>query len=130
MAAAMAVVVVVLIPVLRPHPETEIQIAVLDTAGATRGSDTNELLLLQQAWKGAPLQNFSNANELEVWVKNWPKAGRRPVVKVVYDPAAAEVRVTGHSRGSAFERIFQVEKDLAATLKQVGTFITEQTTRR
>jgi hypothetical protein len=66
---------------------------------------------LHEAWKGIPVQNFSDSSELEAWEKNWPKGDGRPAAKIIYDPAAREVRVSGRSRGTFFQRTFLLEKD-------------------
>ena len=79
----------------------------------------NELATLQEAWKESPVQHFSNSSELETWEKNWPNGDGRPAAKIIYDPAAGEVRVSGRSRGKFFQRTFPLEKDLATTLQQV-----------
>ena len=47
-----------------------IQLAMLDTVGGTRGTDMNELGILQGTWKEVSL-TLSNASELEAWEKNW-----------------------------------------------------------
>lgn len=132
LAAATAVIVLVALPMLRTANEPVIQLAMLDTAGGTRGAETNELATLQGTWKGSPVQNFSTASELEAWEKNWPNVGGRPAAKIIYDPAAGEVRVSGHSQGKAFQKTFALEGDrydLAATLQQVSAFVREQTKR-
>jgi hypothetical protein len=127
LAAAAAVVLLVALPMFRAPSAPLIQLAMLDTTGGTRGADTNELALLQATWEGSPVQNFSSAGELEAWEKNWPNEGRRPAAKIVYDRAAGEVRVSGHSKGKSFQKTFTVEKDLATTLRGVNTFVLEQT---
>ena len=48
--AATAVVALVMVPLLRQASAPVILIAMLDTAGASRGSEANELALLQQTW--------------------------------------------------------------------------------
>jgi hypothetical protein len=101
----------------------------LDTVGGTRGTDMNEPATLQETWKESPVQHFSSASELEAWEKNWPNGDGRPAAKIVYDPAAGEVRVSGRSRGKFFQRTFPVEKDLETTLQQVRVFTREQTKR-
>jgi hypothetical protein len=106
-----------------------ILLAMLDTAGGTRGADMNELATLQEAWKESPVQHFSSASELEAWEKNWINCDGLTAAKIIYDPAAGEVRVSGRSRGKFFQRTFLLEKDLATTLQQVGVFIREQTKR-
>ena len=128
LAVATAVVVLVALPIFRTPNAPVIQLAMLDTAGGTRGADANELATLQETWKGSPVQNFSSASELEAWEKNWPNSGR-PAVKIICDPAAGEVRVSGHSQGKAFQKTFPLEKDLATTLQHVSAFVREQTKR-
>jgi hypothetical protein len=127
LAAATAVVVIVALSIFHAPSAPVIQLAMLDTAGGTRGADTNELATLREAWKGIPVQNFSNSSELEAWEKNWPNGDRRPAAKIIYDPPAGEVRVSGRSQGRVFEKTFPVEKDLATTFQQAKAFIREQT---
>jgi len=90
----------------------------------------DETATLQETWKESPVQHLSSASELEAWEKNWPSGDGRPAAKVIYDPAAGEVRVSGRSRGKFFQRTFLLEKDdLALTLQQVTKFVRQQTTR-
>jgi hypothetical protein len=91
------------------------------------GADTNEVVTLREAWKGIPVQNFSNSSELEAWEKNWPNGDGRPAAKIIYDPAAGEVTVSGRSQGRVFQKTFPVERDLATTFQQAKAFIREQT---
>ena len=67
----------------------------LDTAGASRGSDAKELALLQQTWNKAPVDSFSSAENARAWETNSPGDARRAVVKVLYDRPAGELRVLG-----------------------------------
>jgi hypothetical protein len=129
LAAATAVVVIVALSIFHAPNAPVIQLAMLDTVGGTRGTDMNELATLREAWKGIPVQNFSNSSELESWEKDWPNGDRRPAAKIIYDPAAGEVRVSGRSRGKVFQRTFPVEKHLATTLQQVRVFIRNETKR-
>jgi hypothetical protein len=129
LAATTAVAVFLTLPMFRAPKAPLIQLAMLDTAGGTRGTDANDVALLQATWKGSPVRNFSSASELEAWEKNWPTDGRRPTAIIIYDPAAAELRVSGHSKGKSFQRTFALEKDLATTLQQVSAFVQEQTRR-
>jgi hypothetical protein len=130
LAAATAVVVLVALPIFRTPNAPVIQLAMLDTAGGTRGIDTNEIVTLEGTWKGSPVQNFSSASELEAWEKDWSNSRGRPAAKIIYDPAAGEVRVSGYSQGKAFQKTFPLEKDLATTLQQVRAFVREQTKRK
>ena len=127
LAAATAVVVIAAFSIFHAPNAPVIQLAMLDTTGGTRGTDTNEVVILREAWKSIAVQNFSNSSELEGWEKNWPKGNGRSAAKIIYDRAAGEVRVSGRSRGRVFQKTFPVERDLAATLQQVRVFIQEQT---
>ena len=129
LAAATAVVVIVALSIFLAPNAPVIQLAMLDTVGGTRGTDMNELATLQGTWKQSALQHFSSASELEAWEKNWPNGDGRPAAKIIYDPAAGEVRVSGRSQERVFEKTFLVERDLATTLQQVKVFIREQTER-
>jgi hypothetical protein len=68
--------------------------------GNLNGADTNEVGTVREAWKGIPVQNFSNSSKLEAWGKNWPNGDGRPAAKIIYDPAAGKVRVFGVPEGS------------------------------
>lgn len=125
LAAATAVAVLALVPLLTNPTGPVIQVAMLDLAGATRGSDSNGVAALQQQWKGATIHNFAKSTELEAWEKSWPE-GRGSVVKVIYDRSAGEVRVVGRWKGKEFQKTFPVERDLSAALQQAEAFIREQ----
>ena len=83
------------------------------------------MALLQTTVKGSPVRSFSSASELETWEKNWPADRRRSAAKIIYDPAAGEVRVSGYSQGEFFQRVFPLDEDLATALRQVNSFIRE-----
>ena len=127
LAAATAVVVQVLVPTFNPSPKLVVQVAMLDLAGDTRGGDTNEVPLLQQAWANAKIDSFTQPELLRLWETNWP--AKADVVKIIYDRNAAEVRVLGRWHGKAFQNSFPVETNLAATLAQARGFVQEQTKR-
>jgi hypothetical protein len=127
-AAATAVLLFLVLPMFRPPNTPVIELAILDTAGGTRGAATNEGASLEQTWKGRPVENFFDPSELAAWEKKWP-AEVRPTAKIIYDAAAAEVRVVGRSRGRPFQKTFPLEKDLPTTLQQIRTFVEEQTKR-
>jgi hypothetical protein len=97
--------------------------------GDSRGSDAKELVLLQQTWNRAPVDSFSNADNARAWETNWPRDGRRAVVKILYDRPAGELRVLGKWKGKSFAKTFVVEQDFAAALNQAREFIGEQTSR-
>jgi hypothetical protein len=128
LATATAAVVLVFLTLVNRPPAAVIQVAMLDLAGATRGVDTNEVAALQQQWKAATVESFAKTGELEAWEKNWP-AGSQPVVKVIYDRAAGEVRVVGRWKGKQFQKTFPVEGNLGTVLPQAQVFIREQSGR-
>ena len=106
LAAATAAVVIVALSIFHAPNAPVIQLAMLDTVGGTGGTDMNELATLREAWKGSPVQYLSNASELQAWKKDWPNGDRRPAAKIIYDPAAGEVRVSGRSRGRFSKELF------------------------
>jgi hypothetical protein len=126
---ATAAVAIALVVVLWQAPAPMIQVAMLDTAGASRGSDAKELALMQQAWNKAPVDSFSSAENALAWETNWPGVGRRAVVKILYDRPAGELRVLGRRKGKPFAKTFLVEQDFAVALSQARDFIREQTSR-
>jgi hypothetical protein len=129
LAAATAVVVLCLLPILNRSASPMVQVAMLDTAGATRGSDTNEALLLHQTWEKASVDSFTGTDALRAWETNWPAHDERPVVKVVFDRAAGEVRILGRWKGESFAKTLLVEQNLAATLEQAKSFIKQRTSK-
>ena len=124
LAAATAVVLLVALPVFRAPSGPVIQVAMLDTAGATRGSETNQAALFHQTWQTATINYISNSEGLYAWQTNWPD--KTAVVKIIYDRAAAEVHVLGRWEGKSFDKTFLVEQDLTIVLKQAKEFIREQ----
>ena len=125
--AATAVAVLFLLPVFSGPTPPIVQVAMLDTAGATRGSDTNETSLLRQTWEKATVDSFTATEALHAWETNWPALNRRPVVKIVFDRAAGEVRILGRWKGESFTKTLLVERDLAITLEQAKSFIKQRT---
>ena len=128
LAAATAVIVLFVLPALRTSSEPVIQVAMLDTAGATRGSDTNEVEF-RRSWEKATVDLFRDTGALRAWETNWPGANRGPVIKIIYDRAAGEVRVLGRSEGKLIEKTFLIEQDLATALRQARDFIQTESKR-
>ena len=126
---ATATAAIVLAVVLWQAPAPMIQVAMLDAAGASRGSDAKELALLQQTWNKAVVDSFSSAENARAWETNWPGDGKRAVVKILYDRPAGELRVLGRWKGKPFAKTFVVEQDFAAALSLARDFIREQTSR-
>jgi hypothetical protein len=125
LAATTAVVVLVALPTFRT-PRPVVQVAMLDTVGAVRGSDTNQVEILKQQWKSSDIQSFDNPALLKNWETNWPEADKA-TAKVIYDRAAGEVRVSLRGVGKPQQRTFAIERDLATTLQEADNFIREQT---
>jgi hypothetical protein len=120
---AVAAAMVILFAIRPNEGDFTIQVAMLDTAGGTRGGNTNELAALQQVWPVATIQSFTQVTELSAWERALPA---RSYAKVLYDRAAGEIRVTGQTRGQPFEKSFQVETDLRDTLERAADFVREQ----
>jgi len=127
LSGAAAAVVLVVVLTSRP-PAPVIEVALLDTVGAVRGSETNETAVFRQRWAKATVQVFDKSADLDAWHTNRVYDGK-PVAKVVYDRAAGEVRVTLLGFGKTVSKTFAVERDLAATLQEADTFIGEQAGR-
>src|SRR5260221_185282 len=58
LAPATALVVFLMVNLFNQNEQTVIQVAMLDSAGATRGTDTNLLPVLQEMWKGSEVKRF------------------------------------------------------------------------
>jgi len=115
-----------LLPIFTRPAGPLVQVAMLDTVGAVRGSDTNQVGILKQQWKDSDIQSFDSPALLENWETNWP-AGDKVAAKVIYDRAAGEVRVSLRGVGKPQQRTFAIERDLAAALQQADSFIRAQT---
>ena len=127
LSGAAAAVVLLVVFASRP-PVPVIEVALLDTAGAVRGSETNETAVFKQHWANAKVQVFDKSADLDTWQTNRIYDGK-PVAKVVYDRAAGEVRVMLFGVGKPISKTFTVERDLATTLQEADMFIREQTGR-
>jgi hypothetical protein len=123
LAAAAAVVLLLALPLSKPTAPI-VQLAMLDLTGAVRGTESDDLKILQQQWKESSIQSFAKTTELDAWQAEWPE-GTQPAVKVIYDRAAGELRVLVRSKGETNGQTFAVEKDLGATLQQVKTYLAE-----
>ncbi len=127
--AVAAVVALVMVPLLAPAPAPLIQVAMLDTAGASRGVGANDLALMEKTWTSARVESFANDEKARAWETNWPGNGKGAVVKILYDRPAGELRVLGRWKGKPFDKTFVVEQDLATTLGQARQFIRQQMSR-
>lgn len=109
-------------------PTPTLQLAMLDTVGATRGTASSVVAVLQGASK-AQVQQFSASAELKRWMETWPADDQQPVVKIVYDLDEGQLLVAGRGKGKrSFEKTFPVQQvqDLPAVLKAAQAFIGEQ----
>ena len=77
-----------------------------------------------QAWAKATVDSFSKPELLRAWETNWP--GNPNAVKIIYDPAAAEVRLLGRFKAGEFSKTFTVENNLSATLEQAKAYLAER----
>lgn len=126
LATVAALVAVILVPqVFRPTTPI-IQVAVLDVGGPTRSGTATEAELLRQNWPEVTVESFSDAASLQAWNTNWPGDKSRPVVKILFDRAAAELRVQGKTQRGTFDKTFSAEPDPAVALAQARAFIQEQ----
>jgi hypothetical protein len=126
LAAASAVVLIVVLPMFRAPGGVVVQVAMLNTAGTVRGSDTNETEILKQQWKNSTIQSFDKTDLLKNWETNWP-GGNKLMAKVIYDRAAGEVRVLLRKGDISQQKTFVIEQDLTTTMQEAGNFIREQT---
>ena len=58
-----------------------------------------------------------------------PAADKQPVVKILYDRPAGELRVLGRWKEKSFAKAFVVEQDFDAVLSQAKAFIQQETGR-
>jgi hypothetical protein len=126
LAAAIAVIVLVALPLFHASQTPVIRLAMLDTVGGTRGgTDSDAAASFRQVWDATPLSTFTNADSL----RQWETSTGPGVIKIVYARADAEVTVIGNWQGKAFEKTFPVESDLGTTLAQAKEFVALQTRR-
>jgi hypothetical protein len=104
LAVVSAVVLVVALPMFRTPNAPVIQLAMLDTTGGTRGTDATEITLLSETWSMTAVESFTNVEAL----REWEMKGKPNAVKIIYDRAAAEVKVLGTWRGKSFEKTFLI----------------------
>jgi hypothetical protein len=128
-AATAAVLALLIVPSLLAPPRTQIQLAMLDLAGPTRGAGTNELGMFQEKWRGATVTNVSTLNDLMSWERAWLPTENGYQVKVIYDRAAADIRVVGKGRGRQFTNHFPVGAGPGEILDQVQAYIEQETSK-
>ena len=119
--AAATAVIIVTFTLLNPSRPV-IEVAMLDTVGEVRSAETNQIALLQARWKD--VRQFSSAQESAAWERQPPSNG--DFAKIIYDPAAAEVRVSGRAGGKNFTTTIPVERNLAGALEAAAHFARDQ----
>lgn len=129
LAAATAAVALLVMPMFQSAPQPIIQVAMLDLGGPSRGGDTNEVALLQQSWPGTNVENFSDAEALQRWETSWPAGKGRTVARIIYDRAAAEIRVQVKTERGTFTKTLPVGPNLATAVKQAAEFVRAQVQR-
>lgn len=130
LAAGVAVLALVFSLRVEQPRKLEIQVAMLDLAGTTRGSNTNELDVLKQIQPGVEVSTFASESELTSWEKTFPADSKHDAVKIIYDRAAGEVRVVGRVNGEAVQAVFTVGDDLASALNKAAAFARSQAKNR
>ena len=123
-AVSAAVILVLALPLLKPAAP-EIQVAMLDSTGAVRGSESDEATIIQEQWKGSMVQSFTQSEKLEAWRTVWPD-GSKTAVKVIYDRTAGELEVIFRSKGETTRQSFAVDADLETTLRKVKAYLAEK----
>jgi hypothetical protein len=124
--AAAAVVLVVVLNRPGPNLPPVIQVAMLDSVGAVRGTGEKPLATLQQQWKEVKPQEFDDAAKLKRWQEEWPTDTRQPVVKVVYDRDTLELRVKIRTKtGGLLEKSISLAKpdDLTKAVSEATSFL-------
>jgi hypothetical protein len=101
----------------------------LDVAGMTRGGDTNEVSVLAEVAKASNVATFSKPQDLRSWEDAWKTGVRGYQVKVIYDRAAAEIRVLGRGPGREFTNSFSVDSDIREAMTRAQAYINQQTAR-
>lgn len=123
LALAGAVAALLVIPPLVGPRRPVIELAMLDTAGATRGATNDALTLLAGTWDGSNLQQFVREADLKAWEAQWPAGQKGFVVKIAYDRTAGELRVVGRSAARSFTNSIPVDADLRAALAKAKSYL-------
>ncbi len=106
----------------QPHA-LEIQVAMLDLAGTTRGSNTNELAILQQLQPDSEIRTFASESELAHWEGDLTQDSERNLIKVVYDRSSDELRVLGYAGGRMIQATFPVEGNLRSAVEKAAALL-------
>ena len=110
-----------------PPPRAVITIGIVRGTNAPPEVLAVETSLIKRAWPGVTLTDASDSKGIKAWENDWPEsAPDRPIVKIVYDRPANEVRVSGLNGRETFQHTFAVAKGLAEALKEVDAFLTNE----
>lgn len=120
---AMAVLALVFLPTLLEPGDPVIRVAMFDPAGPVRGAEEDVAAALHEAWPAGELREFKDADALQGWLDEGGGSPRRPLIRVVYDRTAAELRVSVLHKGDVVEEAIPVQTDLRAALQQAKKFI-------
>ena len=127
LAFVVAVVGLVVIPPLLGPRRPAILLAMLDTAGATRGATNEAGAMLTKTWTGSNVREFAQDAELKAWEADWPDLHGGFVVKIIYDRPAGEIRVVGRSPTREFKNTFTISTDLDSALALARNWIERET---
>ena len=119
---ATAVLAVAFLPGLLAPQGPVIEVAMFDPAGPVRGASTNEITILRETWPSSTVREFSDAEPLREWLAGEPGSLRRPLIRVVYDRTAAEIRLTIRRGGSVTEKTIPVEEYFGSALVAAQEF--------
>ena len=118
-----AVLALVFLPGLLGPRGPVIEVAMFNPAGPVRGASTNETAMLRETWPSSTVREFSDAELLRKWLTDERGPARRPLVRVVYDRATAEIRLTIRRGGSVTERTIPVDTDLRSALEEARKLV-------
>jgi hypothetical protein len=127
LAATATAVLVGLAVFVAPSRPVVVQLAVLDLAGASRGAGDTDETLLRTTWRSAEVNRFESGELLAGWLKAWPTNQSGTVVKVIYDRAAGELRVSGQRAGRRFAKDFPLRGSLEEALLEASAYVREET---
>jgi len=115
------------LPIIEFPPIYRIQLAMLDVAGGTRGTEDTTKADLQKAWPKLKVEGFSDpAKLMDEWLEAWPDF-EGPKVKIYYVVSSGLLKVIGKVNGETFERSFQAGEDLPGALAKAKDFVKEKT---
>ncbi len=126
LAVSFGVVALVALPLMRVESGVTVEVAVLDTVGVVRSGDNLAVELIEKTWEREDVRLFEDRYSFEEWERGVDRRKGR-VVKVVYDLASAEFRVSGRIDKNVFQRRFEVGASLEETLRDIQNYVKEVT---